>query len=82
MMSFVESIKMESQVWGVTLPRCIARDVRDCTSLEHLAFDFLVLDQEVFCLRSKLSERDPVWALLRATGIDTLIHMPSWPLLF
>jgi hypothetical protein len=80
MMSFVEIIKAESQVTGITLQPCIGLDVRNCSLLGQLYFDFLVLDQDVFCLKSEISKQDPIWTLLRSAGIDTLFHMPSWPL--
>ncbi len=77
---FVEMLKAESQVTGITLQPCIGLDVRNAGQLGVLDFDFLVLDSEVVCLKAEVDPKDPIWTVIRSQGIDTVIHIPALPL--
>ena len=80
MVAFIEELKVQSQQTGMTLQNCIGLDVRDRKQLGSISFDFLVLDQNVICLKTSIREDDPVWTVLRANGIDSVIHMPAVPI--
>ena len=80
MVAFIEELKLQSKKTGITLQDCIGLDVRDRNHLENISFNFLVLDQEVICLKTSIREDDPVWTVLRANGIDSVIHMPAVPI--
>ena len=80
MVTFIEELKLQSKRTGITLQNCIGLDVRDRNHLESIAFDFLVLDQEVICLKTSIREDDPVWTVLRGHGIDSVSHMPAVPI--
>ena len=47
MVAFIEELKLQSKQTGITLQDCIGLDVRDRQHLGSIAFDFLILDQEV-----------------------------------
>jgi hypothetical protein len=80
MVEFVESIKAQSQITGISLQPTIGLDVRARSQLGSLAFGFLILDQTVICLKTSIREDDPVWTVIRASGIDTVVHLPAVPL--
>jgi hypothetical protein len=58
---------------------CLGLDYRPRSALEQLGFQFLVRGSEVFCLKTKISEQDPIWTAIRSTGIDRMYHLPSVP---
>jgi hypothetical protein len=39
----------------------------------------MVIGNNIICLKTKVSERDPVWTILRATGVTEVYHVPSIP---
>ncbi len=80
METFIEELKIKSKNTGITLQDCIGLDVRDQQHLGSIAFDFLLLDREVICLKTCIREDDPVWTVLRANGIDSVIHLPAVPI--
>lgn len=80
MRNFVEALKVESLVTGITLHPCFGFDVHNRSQLNEISFGFLVMGQVVVCLKTVLSESDPVWTMLRSRGIDSVIHMPAVPL--
>ena len=80
METFIEELKLQSRQMGITLQQCIGLDVRDQQHLESIAFDFMILDRGVICLKTCIREDDPVWTVLRANGIDSVIHLPAVPI--
>ncbi len=80
MMDFVESLKAQAQITSIPLQPTIGLDVRARSQLGSLAFGFLFLDQTVICLKAAIREEDPIWTVIRSSGIDTLVHLPAVPL--
>jgi hypothetical protein len=80
MKEFIDGLKAQSRRTGITLSPTIGLDIRARSQLGSLAFGFLLLDQKVICLKTSVREDDPIWAVIRSSGIDTLTHLPSVPL--
>ncbi len=78
--SFFEVLKESSRQIKITLPRCIGLDVRPRSRLGKLGFGFLVVDSHIACIKTQLSEDDPVWTVLRHSGVQEVFHLPSIPL--
>ena len=76
---FVKTLQKSSRDSGITMQPCIGLDHRPRTALGRLGFGFLVHGRDVYCLKTKVSEQDPVWTALRSTGIDQVYHLPSVP---
>jgi hypothetical protein len=73
------SIHKASVDSGIGLATPIGFDVRSRSTLETLGFGFLVHGPLIFCLKCEVREEDPVWTVLRSTGIEHVIHIPSLP---
>jgi len=76
---FVEALKYSSKKFGITLQPCLGLDARPRSALESLGMQFLIHGSELYCLKTAVSENNPIWTALRATGIDRVIHLPSLP---
>jgi hypothetical protein len=48
----------------------IGSDLRPCSALETLGIGFLVPGPLIYCLKTKVSEDDPIWTVLRSTGTE------------
>jgi hypothetical protein len=64
---------------GLTLQQPIGFDLRPRSALETLGFGFMIHGPLIYCLKTHVSEDDPVWTVLRSTGIEHVIHIPSVP---
>ncbi|MGJ8653068.1 MAG: hypothetical protein ACSHX8_07325 [Opitutaceae bacterium] len=80
MYSFIQNLKDQSKKTGLSLQHTIGLDVCDRNHLRNISFGFLLLDQDVICLKPSIRADDPVLTVLRANGIDTVIHMPAVPI--
>jgi hypothetical protein len=79
MISFIKSLQQSSQEMGISLFDCIGLDVRPRSHLNTLGFGFMVIGGDVLCLKTIVSENDPVWTVLRASGVTEVYHVPSIP---
>ena len=75
----IRAIQAASKDSGITLQHPIGLDVRPRSALETLGFGFLVHGPLIYCLKTQVREDDPVWTVLRSTGIEHVIHIPSLP---
>jgi hypothetical protein len=73
------AIQAASKDSGITLQHPIGLDVRPRSALETLGFGFLVHGSLVYCLKCHVRDDDPAWTVLRSTGIEHVIHIPSVP---
>ena len=79
MISFIKCLQESSKETNISLCTCIGLDVRPRSHLNTLGFGFMVIGNNIICLKTKVSERDPVWTILRATGVTEVYHVPSVP---
>ncbi len=79
MTSFIRALQQSSKETGITLSPCIGLDLRRRMQLGSLGFGFMLFGSHVVCLKTTLSEQDPVWTALRSTGIAEVFHIPSVP---
>lgn len=78
MCGFIDAFKASSRGTGITMSRPIGLDVRYRLQLGALSLGFMVVGPHVVCLKTNISpERDPVWTVLRGTGISEVFHFPS-----
>ncbi len=49
----------------------------DCGSI---AFDFLLADLQVVCLKEMIVDDDPTWNYVVKAGIHEVFHLPSVPI--
>jgi hypothetical protein len=77
MIRFIQKLQQSSRETGITLYTSIGLEVRSCLRLGSFAFGFMVVGPHVICLKTVVSEKDPAWTTLRATGISEVFHMPS-----
>lgn len=75
----IRALQTASKDSGITLMQPIGLDVRPRSALETLGFGFLVLGSQVYCLKTHVTEQDPVWTCLRGEGIESVVHVPSVP---
>lgn len=64
---------------GFALGPLIGPERRARSQLEAIGFSFARVSGQLVCLRRTVSDRDPVWALVRSFGIDQMPHMPAVP---
>jgi hypothetical protein len=79
MTSFIRALQKSSKESGISLSPVVGLDVRRRSDLGTLGFGFMALGPHVICLKTRISEDDPVWTTLRSTGIKEVIHVPSVP---
>jgi hypothetical protein len=75
----VRAIQAASNESGITLQQPIGFDLRPRSALETLGFGFLVHGPLIYCLKCHVREDDPAWTVLRSTGIEHVLHLPSVP---
>lgn len=75
----IRAIQDASRSSGITLQQPIGLDLRPRSALETLGFGFLVHGPLIYCLKAQAREDDPIWTVLRSTGIEDVIHFPSVP---
>jgi len=75
--SFIRALQQSSHDTGISLDQAIGYDVRSWSQLGSFALSFMIVGPAVICLKTDISEQDPVWTVLRSTGITTVFHMPS-----
>ncbi|MFT5405683.1 MAG: hypothetical protein ACI9DF_004538 [Verrucomicrobiales bacterium] len=76
---FIKELQQASKTSPLTLQPWIGLEDRPRSLLETLGFDFLIHGPDVFCLKARVREEDPVWPVLRSTGIEEVYHLPSVP---
>lgn len=79
MISFIRALQQSSRNTMITLFQPIGLDVRPRLHLGSLGFGFMLVGPHIVCLKTRLLEQDPVWTVLRSTGISEVFHMPSVP---
>lgn len=79
MVSFIRALEQSSRDTEITLFQPIGLDVRPRSYLGSIGFGFMVVGPHVVCLKTRVSEQDPTWTVLRDTGISEVFHMPSVP---
>lgn len=79
MTSFIRALQQSAKVTGLTPAPCIGLDVRRRMQLGSLSMGFMLVGPHVVCLKTAISEQDPVWTALRSTGIAEIFHIPSVP---
>ena len=79
MTTFIRALQQSSRESGIGLCTCIGLDVRPRSHLETLGFGFMVIGGTIVCLKTNVSENDPVWTILRAIGVTEVYHVPSIP---
>jgi hypothetical protein len=78
--SFIRALQQSSKTTGITLQPTIGLDVRRRMQLGSLGFGFMLVGQNIICLKTVISEQDPAWTILRSTGINEVYHLPSVPI--
>ncbi len=79
MFCFISALQQSSRDTGIALFHAIGLDVRPRLGIGSLGFGFMLVGPHIVCLKTVVSERDPVWAVLRSTGISEVFHLPSVP---
>jgi hypothetical protein len=80
MTSFIRALQQSSRKTGITLSRPIGLDVRYRLQLGSLGFGFMVVGPHIVCLKTDVvPDRDPVWTVLRGTGVSEVFYIPSIP---
>lgn len=79
MVSFIRELQQSTRDTEIGLFQTIGLDVRPRQHLESLGFGFMLVGPHIVCLKTVVSERDPVWTILRRTGISEVYHFPSVP---
>lgn len=79
MTSFIRALEESSRDTGIALFEPIGLDVRSRSHLGALGFGFMLVGPHIVCLKTRVSEQDPVWTALRGTGISEVFHIPSVP---
>lgn len=74
---FIRALQQSSRDTGITLSTVIGLEVRYRHQLGSLGFGFMLVGPHVICLKTVVSEQDPTWTTLRATGISEVFHIPS-----
>lgn len=77
--AFYECFKHSFKSINIPMPIYFGFDIRPHSHLQSLAMNFMVVDDEVFCLRENLVENDTAWLLLADVGIKKVYHLPSIP---
>lgn len=77
--SFIRALQESSRVTKITLFKPIGLDVRPRLHFGSLGFGFMHVGPHIVCLKTVVSEQDPVWTVLRGTGISEVFHIPSVP---
>ncbi len=77
MTSFIRALQQSSRTTGITLSRPVGLDVRYRLELGSLGLEFMLVGSQIACLKTVVSEHDPVWTVLRDTGISEVFHVPS-----
>jgi hypothetical protein len=76
---FIEDLNATSAETGITLFTTLGLDPRPRLQLGTIAFSFMVVGPDLVCLKTRITEEDPSWTMLRSTGIDCVYHVPSLP---
>jgi hypothetical protein len=76
---FINDLEKTSTETGITLFPAIGLEPRPRLQLGTIGFAFMVVGNDLVCLKTVVSEEDPAWTMLRSTGIDRVYHMPSLP---
>ena len=77
--SMMAAVSASAAVTGLGLYRAIGLDVRPRMQLGTIDFGFLVVDQTVVCLKTRIAEDDPTWEALRAGGVEEVVRVPAIP---
>jgi hypothetical protein len=78
--TFIKELQRTEADSGLKLQRSIGLDYRPRLALGTLGFGFLVQHKDVFCLKTVVTEQDPIWTALRSAGIEEVYRLPSVPL--
>ena len=76
---FIRELQHSSKVSGIPLQPCIGLDPRPLNALGILTLGFLIHGQDVYCLKPAITESNPLWSALRASGVTHLCDLPSIP---
>lgn len=76
---FIEDLQATSRETGLALFPTIGLEPRPRRQLGSIGFSFLLVGSELVCLKTRISGEDPIWTVLRSTGIDRVWHLPSLP---
>jgi hypothetical protein len=79
MVHFIKALQQSSRDLDMPLFQSIGLDVRPRLHLGLLGFGFMVVGPHIVCLKTQVSEQDPVWSVLRGLGISEVFHLPSSP---
>lgn len=79
MISFIRALQQSSRDTKIRLFQPIGLDVRPRLHLGSLGFGFMLVGPHIICLKTRISEQDPVWTVLHGTGISKVFHIPSVP---
>jgi hypothetical protein len=79
MVSFIRTLEQSSRETGIPLFQTIGLDIRPRSHFGSLGFGFMVVGSNVVCLKTRVLEQDPIWTILRSTGISEVFHIPSVP---
>ena len=78
--SFIECLQESAASTNIALFPSQGFTARPRLEMGVLGFGFMVIDQSLICLKTKVSSDDPVWVALLASGIHEVYHLPSIPI--
>ncbi len=79
MTGFIRALQQSSRDMGISLYQPIGLDVRPRLHLGSIGFGFMLVGPRIICLKTVISEKDPAWTALRASGVTEVYHVPSLP---
>jgi hypothetical protein len=78
---FAEDFMTAFRESPITPPQYFGLDVRPRMHLQSLGMYFMVVGQQILCLRSNLREREDVaWSIFASNGVRTIYHLPALPM--
>ena len=78
--AFIECLQRSAAATDIALFPCQGFTARPRLEVGVLGFGFMVIDQSILCLKTKMSTDDPIWVALLAGGIREVYHLPSIPI--
>ena len=76
---FISVLQQSAKATSYQLPNPVGFNVRPRLDLGTLGFGFMIVGRDLICLKTIIDHDDPVWTMLRGTGVTEVYHFPSIP---